>query len=399
MDLSRYKLRNDLIALLLFGVVTGMRFLTDSQEIPWSMLYVLPIGLLAVTHGLAGGIAGFFAATALFGLWSHFNSPVPLEGWILRLVTWGSVGIGFGLLERVRSSAYARAEGWFDLSNDLLAELDPEGRFVRVNRQWTELLGHPAGNLLGHRYIEFVHPDDVEASLRMEESLVGSDLEMFGFENRFIATDGSWHWMLWSIRVRDNETFASGKDITERKLSEQDREARLSVERNAARSDGLTGLPNRRAWEEELEKEQARSRAGRSDLGIAILDLDHFKVLNDTKGHAAGDEYLRLCAKKWSAALRSTDFLARVGGEEFGVLMPRCSQHVAMRVVERIRVQTPPPQTCSAGVALHEDSEPIAETVARADRALYRAKSEGRDQTAFEPARELGEDSEGRVPA
>jgi diguanylate cyclase (GGDEF)-like protein len=143
--------------------------------------------------------------------------------------------------------------------------------------------------------------------------------------------------------------------------------------------DPLTGLANRRVWDRELPRAvDTAKRAGRV-LAVAMLDLDLFKQLNDAKGHAAGDQVLRGAAANWSRHLRTGDLLARVGGEEFAVLLPGADESTAMEVVERIRAACPRPMTCSAGVAVLHPDESAKEVVERADAALYEAKERGRD--------------------
>src|SRR5262249_54454016 len=114
-----------------------------------------------------------------------------------------------------------------------------------------------------------------------------------------------------------------------------------------ARSDPLTGLPNRRAWDEIV----TRILEEGAPFCVAMLDIDHFKRFNDTHGHAAGDGLLRDCAQAWRACLRPADSLARVGGEEFAVLLPGCAAADAVRVLERLREHTPTDTTASVGVA------------------------------------------------
>ena len=91
-----------------------------------------------------------------------------------------------------------------------------------------------------------------------------------------------------------------------------------------ARSDALTGLPNRRGLDEQLPREMARARRTDSDLCLAIVDIDHFKAYNDANGHLAGDAVLRECAVAWDAVLRGEDTIVRFGGEEFLVVLPDC---------------------------------------------------------------------------
>lgn len=147
-----------------------------------------------------------------------------------------------------------------------------------------------------------------------------------------------------------------------------------------ALTDDLTGLPNRRAWKEELERELARARRGGERFSVVMLDFDHFKAFNDTHGHQAGDELLREAAIRWRRTIRSSDLIARYGGEEFGLLLPGCPPESGPDVVERVRAAVPVGQTCSAGMASWDGSESAAELVARADAALYHAKRSGRDR-------------------
>jgi diguanylate cyclase (GGDEF)-like protein len=148
-----------------------------------------------------------------------------------------------------------------------------------------------------------------------------------------------------------------------------------------ARTDDLTGLPNRRAWDEELEREMARAKRDGSPLCVGVLDLDHFKRYNDEHGHQAGDRLLKEATAAWQGRLRITDILARYGGEEFTLALPACKPETAAPLIERLREATPEGQTASAGLA-HWDGEESADTlVGRADAALYEAKRAGRDRT------------------
>jgi diguanylate cyclase len=147
-----------------------------------------------------------------------------------------------------------------------------------------------------------------------------------------------------------------------------------------SRVDELTGLPNRRAWSAELPAAIERARRDRVVLSVALLDLDHFKRFNDEYGHQAGDRLLKSASAAWSAKLRAVDQLARYGGEEFIVLLPGATAELAASVLERLRGVTPAGQTFSAGVAAWDGNETSEELIARADRALYRAKDAGRDR-------------------
>ena len=147
-----------------------------------------------------------------------------------------------------------------------------------------------------------------------------------------------------------------------------------------ARTDDLTGLANRRAWDEQVPRELARAERDERPVCVAMVDLDRFKEYNDEHGHQAGDRLLKQIAAIWRDALRPTDLLARYGGEEFVVLLPSCEVDRAVEVIERLRAVIPEGETCSAGVASWDGHEGPESLVNRADDALYRAKREGRDR-------------------
>jgi diguanylate cyclase (GGDEF)-like protein len=147
----------------------------------------------------------------------------------------------------------------------------------------------------------------------------------------------------------------------------------------AARTDELTGLLNRRAWDSELSRELSRADRDGLPLSVAILDLDRFKQYNDVHGHQAGDRFLKTMAGSWSEELRSSDILARYGGEEFALAMPATDPEGAELMLHRLRRALPEGQTCSAGVCLWDGEESAEKLTARADTALYAAKAAGRD--------------------
>jgi diguanylate cyclase (GGDEF)-like protein len=155
----------------------------------------------------------------------------------------------------------------------------------------------------------------------------------------------------------------------------------LMLLHKVARTDALTKVANRRAWDEQLPREMARARRSNEPLSVAVVDLDHFKSYNDDRGHQAGDELLREAAAEWGRRIRAGDFLARYGGEEFAILLPACPASEVHEVVERVRQAVPQGQTCSVGVATWDGSESGENLLRRADEALYEAKRTGRDRT------------------
>jgi diguanylate cyclase (GGDEF)-like protein len=166
-------------------------------------------------------------------------------------------------------------------------------------------------------------------------------------------------------------------------LSELVRQRELLAARleHTARTDALTGLPNRRAWDEELEREIQHAGRTETPLCMALLDLDFFKQFNDLNGHPAGDSHLKEVASIWRSRLRSADLIARYGGEEFAVLLTATDASQAEQLIETLRNCVPLDETVSAGIAQWDGVESGPELFARADRALYAAKRLGRDRT------------------
>jgi diguanylate cyclase (GGDEF)-like protein len=177
----------------------------------------------------------------------------------------------------------------------------------------------------------------------------------------------------------------SGFSISE--LVRQREDLAVSLDR-MARTDALTGLPNRRAWDEALDRELARADRSHAPVCVALLDLDHFKEFNDLNGHPAGDTHLKEAASLWKARLRQADLIARYGGEEFAVLLTATDAHQAQEVIETLRACVPSEETVSAGIAEWDGVESGAQLFVRADRALYEAKRHGRNRTiAIHPPR------------
>ncbi|GAC1441848.1 MAG: hypothetical protein NVSMB55_10750 [Mycobacteriales bacterium] len=144
-----------------------------------------------------------------------------------------------------------------------------------------------------------------------------------------------------------------------------------------ARRDTLTGLVNRRGWEEALDSELARAARSGAPLSMLMLDLDGLKAFNDAAGHQAGDELLAGVARAWTPRLRGTDVLARYGGDEFVVLLPGCGIEASSTIADSLLVDLPPGGSASVGVAQWDGREDGASLVARADTALYEGKRAG----------------------
>ncbi|TMD01524.1 MAG: EAL domain-containing protein [Chloroflexi bacterium] len=262
-------------------------------------------------------------------------------------------------LERVRTvealaHQTARMEMLLEAVSDLGQGLlvTEAGRMVYANDAYIEMTGYTREELQGRNLVELA-PEELreELAARLRSRLAGGDAPM--------------HYIV--------------RDITERKRAE----IRLAA---AARLDPLTGVANRRVWEEELQRALSRARRDRKPLSVAILDLDNFKGFNDDWGHPRGDRLLRDVATAWSHALRDVDFLARYGGDEFAVVMPGCAGLDARAVLQRLREATPERQQTSGGVAEWDGKESADELVGRADAALFEAKRAHRGSIAIAAA-------------
>ena len=164
----------------------------------------------------------------------------------------------------------------------------------------------------------------------------------------------------------------------------------LEEQRQKALQDPLTSLPNRAAWDERLELEVARQQRYGGQLLLAVLDVDHFKRINDSFGHLAGDRVLKIIANELRKRLRKTDFIARFGGEEFALLLPETPAAAGLKLLDNLRtgIESCPfhfkgariQVTLSGGLASFAASDRAEQVFERADRALYRAKDSGRNR-------------------
>ena len=193
---------------------------------------------------------------------------------------------------------------------------------------------------------------------------------------------------------REKEVAARLQSLAER-VSSMEQEAQgyrehLEEQRQKALIDPLTGLPNRAAWTERLEHEVGQWRQHGNSLLLAMLDLDHFKRINDNYGHLAGDKVLKIIANVLRKRLRGSDFIARFGGEEFVLLMPNTSLPAGARIVEALRAAVeacpfhfkgePVTITVSVGLSAFKAGDRSDLVIKRADQALYRAKDAGRNR-------------------
>jgi len=207
--------------------------------------------------------------------------------------------------------------------------------------------------------------------------------------------------LLQSVSNHQRQRDSSEAEVAERlqglvrRVAEMEQEAQqfrehIEEQRQKSLLDPLTGLPNRAAWIERLELEVARRQRYGGQLLLAVLDIDHFKRINDGYGHLAGDRVLKIIAGELSKRLRKTDFMARFGGEEFVLLIPATPLAGGVQLLEILRAAIeacpfhfkgePVTITLSAGIAEFRDGETPEAAFERADQALYRAKGAGRNR-------------------
>jgi diguanylate cyclase (GGDEF)-like protein/PAS domain S-box-containing protein len=274
----------------------------------------------------------------------------------------------------------------------VLLSLDPAdlGRYLEVNRALCSMTGYSREELLKLRCQELTHPDDYDDDVRALQRLLAGEVDSYEAEKRFVRADGQVEWCL-SKRslVRDAEgkpLYCVGQavDITARKRAEE----RLQ---HLADHDVLTDLLNRRGFERALKRHLTAGRRHRRKSALLLIDLDHFKWVNDRLGHAAGDELLR----KLSAALvrrcRKSDILARLGGDEFAVILLEADAASAQLVADELCLliregawlmrDEQVHVTASIGILLLEATRlTTQEVLAAVDITMYKAKAAGRDR-------------------
>ena len=290
----------------------------------------------------------------------------------------------------------SRFRALIEHGSDIITLIDSSGNIIYNSPSVTRILGYPADEYVGHNSTELIHPDDVTfVRLAMEQrmNIPGSSLTI---QYRIRHKDGSWRWVESTGTNLLADHNIQGIVVNSRDISEQKRtEERLVYD---AHHDALTGLPNRALFSDRLEHVLQTARRSQ-DLKFAILflDLDLFKVINDTFGHSAGDQILVSIARRLEACMRPSDTFARLGGDEFIVLLEGIDAvDKAILVAERIQAQLAVPfdlhglgvvTSASIGIVWGGSDYQRSDDVFRdADVAMYRAKTLGKARyQVFEP--------------
>jgi diguanylate cyclase (GGDEF)-like protein/PAS domain S-box-containing protein len=323
---------------------------------------------------------------------------------VLSLVVLIAV-MGFYLVRQLlqgqrMAAALAAKEASFRLlaegSSDMVTRIGLDEQIQYASPSSVRIVGWPPDQLVGTPALAGVHPEDLPRVEQLVAALKRGETEEARVTYRTRHREKSEIWVESTLRITRNVdgeidgAVAISRDMTQQKDIE-DRLAILAIE------DGLTGLANRRRFDEQLEEEWARAYRERTCLALLMIDIDHFKAYNDAYGHPAGDACLRVVTRIMAAeARRATDVTARYGGEEFAMLLPNTDAAGCARIGERIRraileagiphaVNLPSGLvTASLGGAIcqpaGERSATSASLVEAADRALYAAKDGGRNR-------------------
>jgi diguanylate cyclase (GGDEF)-like protein/PAS domain S-box-containing protein len=293
--------------------------------------------------------------------------------------------------------AQERFRSAFEYAPIGMALTSPDGRLFRTNRALVQIVGRGESELLSTSILELTHPEDRDTYRDEITRVLSGTTASCQIEQRLQHHDGHPVWASVSASlVRDVDGLPlylvnQIEDITERKAS-GDALAHQAIH------DPLTGLPNRLDFVQRLARELARAEQSRERVAVFFLDLDRFKVVNDSLGHSAGDRLLVAVADRINSAMGPTDVVARFGGDEFTVLCRNVtSEETAELVAERLAETISRPValmegevfiTASVGIALSGRDSDSPETLLRnADAAMYRAKELGRDRAELFDAR------------
>jgi diguanylate cyclase (GGDEF)-like protein/PAS domain S-box-containing protein len=318
------------------------------------------------------------------GYASAFRNPAgELVGWIGSCLDVTAYRLAELDLEREREVFRVA----FEEAPIGMALVGLDGRCLRANKALCRLLGYPLDELLLLSVPEVTHPDDLDVGLELMQRLTAGEIGSYQLEKRYLRKDGTVVWGYLSVSlIRDLNRaplhfVAHIEDISERKHAEREL-------RDLAERDSLTGLLNRRSFQQELERRLQLSPTDRWVL--LLIDVDRFKRINDLLGHQAGDDALRAVGAALHRHARSDDLLARLGGDEFAVLANSTdAAATGARLLQAVRTAAIPTRslggtiTVSIGVAEAGRSPAPSDLIAAADEALYTAKRAGRNQYAL----------------
>jgi diguanylate cyclase (GGDEF)-like protein/PAS domain S-box-containing protein len=295
-------------------------------------------------------------------------------------------------LARLRESE-ERYSSTVELAAIGISHVGPNGRFIHVNRQLCEMLGYSREELLDLTVRAISHPDDIHVTDKDAERMRSGQVSSFKAEKRYLRKDGTPIWVRITVAPRRGPDGTWLHDIS---IVEDVSERRLAEERvqYLATHDEMTDLPNRTMFTQLLTHAIEQGRRYKRRFAVLFIDLDRFKIVNDSLGHDAGDELLKVMAARLRGCLRSSDVVARLGGDEFVLLVEELNERQAAAVVARhvlsavIRPVVVLGQECrvtaSIGIATFpEDAQDPKNLMKNADMAMYVAKEEGKNNYQF----------------
>ena len=350
------------------------------------------IGVPLVVEGETWGTVNFSAVAPLVRRWSELDRDyVRLLGRLMG--GWLGEAARATRLEEVTS----RFRIAFDNAPNGMAVASLDGEILQANRTFGDQLRYAPGELVGRSFAELTDPEDHTATAEFVAGMVEGDADTGRLEKRFVRRDGTVFWGVVHAGVLRDDDGAPRyfvnqvEDITERRAA-RERLAHLALH------DGLTGLPNRVLLEDRLAQELAAAGRRRQAVALLFIDLDRFKAVNDSLGHAAGDALIREVGRRVAEAIRPYDTAARIGGDEFVVVCGGLEDEAAARpIIERIHDAIVLPVDvaghtvrvgASIGVSFSTPTQPqgAAAMLRSADTAMYEAKTRGR--RAFEASAE-----------
>lgn len=290
--------------------------------------------------------------------------------------------------------------GFLEANLDLLCVADIYGNFVKVNKEFENVLGYHTEELEGKSFLSLIHKDDLDSTLNVLNELK-EQKPILTFTNRYLCKDGIYRYIEWRAHPNGKNVYSSGRDITKRiEMEEELRKFNLELTRLIeelkdkndelefiSNKDKLTSLYNRHFFDRIIDDEMDRADINNDVMSLVIFDLDHFKNVNDTWGHPVGDIVLKTTAEIAGNAIRKSDILFRWGGEEFIILMSKTSANEAVLVAEKVRKEIEKNiygevghLTCSFGVAERVRYELFRKWYQKADEAVYSAKDQGRNR-------------------
>lgn len=404
----------NLAALIEIGTLSGAVFITEAMKPDPSSLYFLILGVLVSSLFLSRRMTVIIMALTIFGIvllsWA-FSPTLPVRdaiGAMFAVLCVGALGIVATTIRQedqqelqLQSVSLRQAEDRFQLisyaTNDVVWDWDLLTNKVWRNQGVQRLFGFSEDQVsavIGW-WEKQIHPDDREKIIKSLRDAIDSGETFWSNEYRFQRADSSYSYIFDRAYIIHDEksgqpvrAIGAMMDITARKQAEE-------ILRQESVHDPLTGLFNRRYMEEMLDREINRAERTPQQISIIMLDIDHFKQINDTLGHAAGDTLLHSLGLLLLSQVRGTDIACRYGGDEFILILPGATQEIAQQRAEKIRENAKGLMaesyshllkdfTLSLGVAVFPEQGTTRKAIfAAADSALYTAKAAGRNQVAL----------------